>query len=233
MVSLHSHMLDFVSCRLVFMGKEEEHKTEEDSEDSSTSSNDRVENSDLFDIIKKANKGLAGSIRTSKDTTKTLDKQGKSLNKSLHKKKSIRKRVGKDEDLVRNINAEGNIVVIKSSFLDRLRNFFSPQKWHEASVDQSAKREEERAEECSKDEESDELSSEDEIADDLENTGSDEDVDAELEKTLTGLQSLRRSVHFQTQKIKSQRHAAKEMQLLDEDTSKRAKKLEEETKKIK
>ncbi|KAI5133910.1 hypothetical protein NEAUS06_0814 [Nematocida ausubeli] len=212
--------------------EEKEHKKEEEKEDSSTSSNNEVDHDDLFDIIKKANKGLAGSVRTSKDTTKTLTKQGHSLKKSLHKKKNIRESIGKDEKTVQNINAEGHVVVVKSSFFDKVKGFFSGKTWHEEAVNQSAEKEEKKAEKYSDEEEDDEFSSEESrVAEDLESTGS--DVSDELEKTLAGLQSLRRSVHFQTQKIKSQRHAAKEMQILDKDTTERAKQLEEEAKHIK
>lgn len=205
-------------------------RKEKTDEDTSTSSNDEVVDDDLFDIIRTANKGLAGSIKTSKDTTKTLKNQGKKLTKSVKKKKKIKKSIGKDEETVRSINRSGNLVVVKSSIFDKIRNFFSLKKRHEAAVDREIEGEEEKAEEYDQSEES---STDSEVIEDLEETDSSENVDNELEKTLVGLQSLRRNVHAQTRKIKAQTHAAEEMKIIDTDTSKRSKDLTKQIKKIK
>ncbi|KAI5191321.1 hypothetical protein NEMIN01_1480 [Nematocida minor] len=201
-------------------------------EDSSTSSNDRVEEDGLLDMLKGANKGLAGSLKTSKDTTKTLKSQGKKLDRSLKKKKKIRKSIDEDEKITQKINSESHLIMLKGKFFDSVRNFFSSNKKHNEAVDKAAQEEEDKAKE-DRASEDDSFSSEDEeIEKRLEETDSDASIDDELEKTLAGLQSLRRSVHSQTQRIKSQTHATKEMRILDKDTVERSKKLKEEVKKI-
>ncbi|KAH9386228.1 uncharacterized protein NEMAJ01_1124 [Nematocida major] len=206
-------------------------------EDSSTSSNDKVVEDDLLDTLKQANKGLAGSIRTSHDTTKALKTQGKKLNRSLKAKKRIRKKVGEDEEITQRIKKEENIIVVKSSFLDKVKNFFSGKTWHENKVNSEAENEEKKAMLSESADESSGLystdSSDGSVVDQLEDSGSGDDVDDQLEKTLAGLQSLRQNVHSQTQRIKAQTHAAKEMEILDKDTASRAKKLSKDVKSLK
>lgn len=213
-------------------GTEEESRKEAFSEDSSTSSNDRIREDDILAELRGANKGLSGSIRKSKDTTKALKKQGKKLKSSLKKKKKIRGTVGKDEKLTTLIEEESSIFMIKNKIINGIKNLFSFKKAKDSAVTKAAQKEEGKAEEYSENISEDEADQTSSIEKKLEETDSDASVDDELEKTLAGLQSLRRHFKSQTQRIKSQTHAAKEMQTLDKNTIERSDTLTKRVKKI-
>ncbi|KAI5188686.1 hypothetical protein NECID01_0299 [Nematocida sp. AWRm77] len=220
----------------------------ESSLSSSSSSNDSLRelkkkkeetDEDAFQIIRGANRNLGSALKTSQDTSKTLKKQGEELKTSLKQKKNIRETIGKSEVRTRDIKRAGHLVDLNNSWFDAIKSFFSSKRRHEEKVTQEAREEEAKykaeekkaqAIEDTSFSESEDVNNQEEI-DALEETG-EEDVDAELEKTLMGLQALRKDVRSQTQRIKAQTHASKEMKILDKDTKKRTKDLTEKVKKL-
>lgn len=220
----------------------------ESSSSSSSSSNDSLialrrkkeeTDEDAFQIIHGANKNLGGALKTSQDTTKTLKRHGRNLKKSLKRKKNIRQTIGKSEVRTRDTERAGHLVDLHTGWFDSIKNFFSSKRRHEAQVSKEAAAEEKKAQAAESTAEAIEESAVDESDADshaqeiaaLTDSG-EEDVDAELEKTLVGLQALRKDVRSQTQRIKAQTHATKEMKLIDKDTQTRTKKLTEKVKKL-
>ncbi|OAG31358.1 hypothetical protein NEDG_01836 [Nematocida displodere] len=211
-----------------------------ETESSSSSSNDTLEllqkkktatEDESFDIIRRANKGLGGTLKTSADTSKSLKHQGHSLETAASKKKKVRDIVTHSEVTVRDIKRSGHILDFSNSFFDSIACLFSAERREKARVEAQAKEEEAKAtsqESHSTDEDVDNHSE----IEQLEESDPDDDVDAELEKTLAGLQALRKDVKSQTHHIKAQAHATKEMAILDKDTNKRAKSLTKKIKKL-
>ncbi|KAI5184426.1 hypothetical protein NEHOM01_0171 [Nematocida homosporus] len=211
-----------------------------DSSSSSTSSNDtlellasRKENdaNDAFKIVKGANRALGGALRTSHKTTKSLAKQDEVLTDTLKRKKGIRKTIETNEERVVQIGRSGHLVSFGNRFFDAIGDFFTGRRRAISAVDKAATDEEEKAQ---KDERlaADDGVDEKAAAEALEASGEEGDVDAELEKTLIGLKTLRKGVKSQTKRIRAQTHATKEMVIMDKDTNKRTKSLTKKIKKL-
>lgn len=213
-----------------------------DTGSSSSSSNDSVRDLEVkkqaveaesLSILTRANKNLGKSLQTSADTTKSLDVQGKKLEGVLHKKKETRKIVAASETKATGIKRSGRIFDFSNRFFDSVANFFSLGRRRAHKAEQEAKKEEQKTkhlgEQAAVEKEKQEGSKQ--AAKSLQEENG-EGVDAQLEQTLSGLKTLRAGVRSQTQKIKAQRHATKEMQILDKDTKGRTAKLTERVKKL-
>ncbi|KAI5171377.1 hypothetical protein NEFER03_0736 [Nematocida sp. LUAm3] len=213
---------------------------------SSSSSNDALASlskvkedtsNESIDILRGANKSLGGALRKTKETSKSLNKQGSTIHTTVKKKKNIRKIVGATEEKTVSIKRSGRILDFSNRFFDGITSFFSGKKRKIAAIDKKAEKEGKSAEMYEEQAEGTESSLDPEQYDkeisQLEDSGGTTNADEELEKMLGGLKALDKGVRSQTKKIKSQTHATKQMKILDKDTKKRTDEVTERVKNLK